>query len=42
MVENAIKQVKENMRTLVVATRALNGVVMDLERVALAWCFPVL
>ena len=38
MVENAIKQVKEKVRTLVIATRELHGVVMDLEHVALAWC----
>ena len=37
-VENAIKQVKENVRTLVTATRKLRGVVTDPERVALAWC----
>ena len=37
-VENAIKQVKEKVRTLVAATRELHGVVMDLEHVALAWC----
>ena len=36
--ENAIKQVKEKVRTLVIATRELHGVVMDPERVALAWC----
>ena len=38
MVENAIKQGKEKVRTLVIATRWLRGVVMDLEHVALAWC----
>ena len=38
MVENAIKQVKEKVRTLVTATRELHGVVMDFEHVALAWC----
>ena len=38
MVENAIKQVKEKVRTLVIATRELHGVVVDLEHVALAWC----
>ena len=38
MVENAIKQVKEKVRTLVSATRELHGVVMDLQPVALAWC----
>ena len=38
MVENAIKQVKENVRTLVIATRELHGVVMDPEHVALDWC----
>ena len=32
MVENAIKQVKEKVRTLVIATRELHGVVMDPER----------
>ena len=31
MVENAIKQVKEKVRTLAVATRELHGVVMDPE-----------
>ena len=38
MVENAIKQVKEKVRNLVIATRELHRVVMDLEYVALAWC----
>ena len=38
MVDNAIKQVKEKVRTLVIATRELHGVVMDREHVALAWC----
>ena len=38
MVENAIKQVKEKVRTLVIATRELHGVVMDPEHLALAWC----
>ena len=38
IVENAIKQVKEKVRTLVIATRELPGVVMDPEHVALAWC----
>ena len=38
VVENAIKQVKEKVRTLVIATRELHGVVMDPEHVALAWC----
>ena len=38
MVENAIKQVKEKVRTMVIATRALHGVVVNLEDVALAWC----
>ena len=38
MVENAIKQVKEKVRTLVIATRELRSVVRDLEHVALAWC----
>ena len=38
MVGNAIKQVKEKVRTLVIATRELHGVVMDPEHVALAWC----
>ena len=38
MVENAIKHVKEKVRTLVNATRELRGVVMDPEHVALAWC----
>ena len=50
MVENAIKQVKEKVRTLVIATREMHGVVMDREHAALAWCvrfllvrsFPVL
>ena len=37
MVENAIQQVMEKVRTLVIATRELCGVVMDLEHVALAW-----
>ena len=37
-VENAIKQVKEKVRTLVIATRELHGVVMDLEHVARASC----
>ena len=32
------RQVKEKVRTLVIATRELHGVVMDLEHVALAWC----
>ena len=36
MVENAIKQVKEKVRTLVIATHELYGVVMDSEHVALA------
>ena len=39
--KNAIKQVKEKVRTLVIATRELHGVVMDLEHVALAWCVCV-
>ena len=38
MVDNAIKQVKEKVRTVVIATRELDGVVMDPEHVALAWC----
>ena len=38
MVENAIKQVKEKVRTLVIATRELFGLVMNLEHVALAGC----
>ena len=38
MVKNAIKQVNVKMRSLVVATRELHGVVMDREHVALAWC----
>ena len=38
MVETAIKQVQEEVRTLVIATRELHGIVMDAERVALAWC----
>ena len=38
MVEKAIKQVKEKVRTLVIATRELHGVVMDPKHVALAWC----
>ena len=38
MVENAIKHVKEKVRMLVIATRELQGVVMDPEHVALAWC----
>ena len=38
MVENAIKQDTEKVRTLVIATRELHGVVMDPEHVALAWC----
>ena len=38
MVGNAIKHVKEKVRTLVIATRELHGVVMDPEHVALAWC----
>ena len=41
MVENDIKHVKENVRTLVIATRELHGVVMEPNRVALAWCFRV-
>ena len=32
------KQVKEKVRTLVIATRELHGVVMDPDHVALAWC----
>ena len=36
--ENVIKQVKENVRTLVTATRELHVVVMNPEHVALAWC----
>ena len=36
--ENAIKQVKEKVRTLVIVRRDLHGVVMDPGRVALAWC----
>ena len=38
MVENAIKQVREKVQTLVIAIRELHGVVMDFEHVALAWC----
>ena len=38
MVRNAIKQVKEKVRTVVIATRGLYGVVMDLEHATLAWC----
>ena len=38
MVENAIKQVKEKVRTWVIATRELHGVVINPEHVALAWC----
>ena len=38
MVENAIKQVNEKVRTLVIAIRGLHGVVMDPDHVALAWC----
>ena len=38
MVEKAINQVKEKVRTLATATRELHRVVMDLEHVALAWC----
>ena len=38
VVENAIKQVKEKMRTLEIAARELHGVVMDPEHVTLAWC----
>ena len=38
MVENAIKLVKEKVRSLVIATRELHGVVVDPEHVALAWC----
>ena len=34
---HAIKQVKEKVRTMVIATRELHGVVMDPEQVALAW-----
>ena len=41
MVENAIKQVKEKVRTLVIATRELHGAVMDPEHVAVAWCVCV-
>ena len=37
-VENAVKQVKKNVRTLVIARRELHGAVMDPEHVALAWC----
>ena len=33
--ENAIKFVKSEVRTLVIATRELQGVVMDRENVAL-------
>ena len=32
------KKIKEKVRTLVIATRELHGVVMDPEHVALAWC----
>ena len=42
MVEKAIKQVKEKVRTLVIAIRELHGVVMNPEHVALAWCVCVL
>ena len=38
MVENAIKQVKEKVRTLVIATRELHDLAMDAEHVTLAWC----
>ena len=41
MVEKAIKQVKEKMRTLVITTRELHGVVMDPEHVALAQLFAL-
>ena len=37
MVENVTKLVKEKVRTLVIATRKLHGVVMDPVHVALAW-----
>ena len=40
MAENTIKQVKEKVRTLVIATRELHSVVMDPKHVALAWCVP--
>ena len=42
MVDNAIKQIKEKVRTLLIATRGLHGAVMDPEHVALAWCVCVL
>ena len=35
--ENAIKLVKEKVRTLVISTRELHGVVVDPAHVALAW-----
>ena len=38
MVENAIEQVKEEVRPMVIATRELHGVVMNPEHVALVWC----
>ena len=41
IVENSFKQVKEEVRTLVIATRELHGVVMDPEHVALAWCVRI-
>ena len=36
--EKEIKQVLEKVRTLVIATRELHGVLMDPKHVALAWC----
>ena len=41
MVENAIKLVKEKVRTLVTVTREYHDVVMDPEHVALAWCVRI-
>ena len=42
IVENAIKQVKEKVQTLVIGTRELQGVVMNPEHEALALCVCVL
>ena len=41
MMENATKSVEAEVRTMVIATRELHGVVMDPEHVALGWCVRV-
>ena len=38
MVEKSIRQVKEKVRSLVIAAREVHGVVMNAEHVALSWC----